>query len=264
MSAVVYQYLTVQEVETIVPASTTSLCLLASYSTDPAVPSNFLKLIHKLSPEFDVMVLLTNERQLNNVESLPPNCKLRCVPNQLLDFGMWARVLHTLEVHNLKRLALVNDSCFIVNDIGRLFSQASTRGYKFWGVTYSLEIAPHLQSYFLVAEHEAIASLLQFFKSVNMSECTQMSKFQIICRFEIGLSVYMAKAFSLDAFYSCRNLEAAANIAHQKRPPNPSFYYWDVMLALGCPLLKKTRSRLNGGDEVIKKYVDAAYIEDVY
>lgn len=233
------RYFTNDQVERLIPPGTQSACLVASYSPRAGICPNLVHYTHELSNHFDRVVLLTNKRPLPNASSLPPTCVVACVPNQCLDFGMWARVLHNLNSTGLRRLGLVNDSCYIVRPLDGAFATAQHHGWEFWGMCYSEEQAPHVQSFFVVAEGGAVARMLDFFKGGRFDGCASLSKDEIVRRYEVGLSRHMSSAHSIHGVYSMDMV--LRRWPERPVPPNAPTFYWDCLLELGCPLLKKTR-----------------------
>jgi hypothetical protein len=256
MSAV-FEYLSPEAVASIVPKHARRLCLMASYEKQASVSDNVIRILQGLSPEFDAMVLLTNRREIGpaDTERLPRTCKIQFVPNQLLDFGMWSRVLRGLhDGYDLRRICLVNDSCTAVGGFAHCFEKARMRRYKFWGLTENTEYAQHLQSFFLVAEDEAVPWMLEFFRRRDMNGYLGADKPTIIRDFEVGLSVHMGERFALNAIFPMTLMNAVFTKYTQRRvgaQPNYAYYRWDVLLAVGCPLLKRIRNRITDDDAAV-------------
>jgi hypothetical protein len=190
---------------------------------------------------------------------------VRVVPNhRALNFAMWARVLHAggLRRDGWTRVALVNDSCTLVGaGFAGVFETARVRGFEFWGLTENTEIAPHLQSFFLVAEGAAaVARLLAFFAGRDMDRYAAASKATVVRDLEVGLSRHMAERFPPRAAFPLRRLDAVLTAcAHRAGARNYAYAQWDVLLAVGCPLLKRNRRQLTADDAaVVRALTDAA------
>lgn len=235
-------YFTSEEVDAIVPSGTRSVCLFATHRAQPDLCPNAVEYARQLGRHFELVVMLTNTRQIGNKDDLPPGCKLVFVPNMCLDFGMWSRVLRRLKARSLRRLGLVNDSCYILGSLDPAFETARAQGWRFWGMCRSEEIAPHVQSFFVVLEAEAVPHGLRFFKRDTLAHCARpgYSKTALVRDFEVGLSRHMAARFEPRAVYS---MDSVLQVAAPKDgfPNNVATVYWDALLLLGCPLLKKTR-----------------------
>lgn len=246
----------------IVPEATTSLCLMASFLQSPRIPANLLEYMRQLAIHFDHMIFITNDCHgyscLENQNELPIHCKVVFVKNEGADFGMWYKILGSLQASpRLQRICIVNDSCWIVNDLDNAFARAKRNSYKFWGLLKSFEVRPHIQSFFAVAEEEAVRPFLEFFHSATME--SNISKHDLIHQFEIGLSDHMAKRFDLHSHYSMDNVLQL--VSPRQLPPNASVNYWDVLLILGYPLLKKKRVMIVNEVDFLRKWIDPYFLK---
>jgi len=244
----------------LIPPGTRRLCLFATY---PGPGARFapaaLEYIRHLMRHFDRVVVLANQDKA--VESPPfPSVAVMLVPNLCRDMGMWWRVLVPLAVSRLEAhpslaslvaLALVNDSCEVAptpkNNTDAAMDGIFEWGWKqpegLWGVSKSFEIAPHVQSYFLVAHgRRAVHELLDFARENDVFAYADKSKPELVEEFEVGLSRAIAAAdppLALSAMYDSRSL--CARSGGSRFHSNPSYGMWDVMLREGCPLVKKLR-----------------------
>lgn len=213
---------------------------MASYRQEPDVCPNLVQYVKDLAPHFDEVIMLTNQRPISNAGELPASCTIRFVPNYCLDFGMWVRVLKHWK-GPLKRLCLANDSCYIVGSLDPLFQHAQKHGWEFWGMSLSKETAEHVQSYFLVAEgDDTVNHMISFFKTMDNRRCGEFSKAKLVREYEVGLSRHMATRYPLNARFSMD--QVSASWPWRYPVSNPTFYHWDALLAMGCPLLKKDHS----------------------
>lgn len=245
----------------IIGEGTTSLCLFASYDTSNRVSDNLIEYVTQLKEHFDKVLFLTNPRgttngQLENEGSL--RCKVVYVPNQCQDFGMWYRLLHRFpDIYNLKRLALVNDSCFIVNDLSRAFKRAAETNLVFWGLLKSDEVSPHVQTFFVVMDSvESVKWGLKFFNDQVMP--TDITRHDLVHVWEIGLSRHMAEQFEVSGVYSMQDVLKVAPA--RSAPSNASVYYWDVLLYLGYPLMKRNRKNVSTAIQVITDRIHPYYL----
>lgn len=249
-------------VKQIVPEQTTSLCLMGSFLAYPTIPTNLLEYMRQLSRHFDRMVFITNDchgGHLTNQDKLPESCVVVFVKNEGLDLGMVYKVLANLQKNNLRRICHVNDSCWVVNDLDNAFARAKRNNFKFWGLLKSFEVRPHIQSFFVVAEDEAIDHYLDFYRNAEME--SNISRHDIIHKFEIGLSEHMSHKFDLDSHYS---MESVLRVAPERPlPPNASVNYWDVLLMLGFPLLKRNRTNFIGSVDVMHVYIDPYFLNTI-
>lgn len=245
----------------VIPSTTEHLILFSSYSENSVIDDNVFNyanaIISGIGFQSVTQVLfLTNNRELSNstIQRAESIGKLIRVPNQVMDFGMWARVLYTLclsSFPNLKTLILVNDSCNMVNSVELQKLIRKHIDIPLWGITDSLEIEPHLQSYFLVFQGtESIEHVLAWFKRKQWSWMTRADKDKVVLACEIGLSAWMAAKYgALHAVYPYTDVikvkgTASDQILNQgNRYPiyNPSMTFWDKLAVMGCPLIKKKR-----------------------
>jgi len=204
-----------------------------------------------------------------------PTTIVRCrVPNMCLDFGAYWRVLGAVlaagRAREFTRVGLVNDSCLVVRGMGPLFAWGTAR--PFWGVTYSLDVAPHLQSYFLIFDGAAsVGALMSFVRATDVAPFATRTKRALIVSFEVGLSRYMAaRGFELAGRYSSASLATCtslpANYDKLRRAPcgtNPAHCMWDRMLAEGCPLVKRARRNFSGDLAFILRFAEPRMVAHV-
>lgn len=246
-------YLPAARVDEVVPPGARSLGLLAHYSDAPALGPNLVEYVRQLAREFEVFVLLTNHGELADAAGLPANCRVVTAPNHGgLDFGKWAFALHNLGPRPaLRRVGLFNDSVFVVRDVAPFFRRAEAAGWRAWGMTGSEQIAPHLQSYFVVADGaEAARALLGFFRGRDIAHVLApgYTKEALVGEFELGLSRHLARIQPLHAFYTMRT----PGLRGGALTDNPSMAHWDALLDLGMPVLKKMRYERVPGAQVLQ------------
>lgn len=242
-----------EEVAAMVPSATRTLCVFAIHSTLNYFEHNVLVYLANLSKQFDRIVVMTTQLEVINARDIPPNCVYRTVPNQCHDFGMWFRVLWNLPTEALTTIALVNDSCTIHAPLDELFAVAGVHPeWRCWGVTDSVEVQPHLQTYFVVMRDAVIRHLIDFVHQSKMSVKSMQDKWTVVRDFEIGLSLFLnSRGVQFNAVYAwdrvkhCRTVLSESGI-------NPSYALWPCLLVLGCPLLKKKRLHYRHEAEFLK------------
>jgi lipopolysaccharide biosynthesis protein len=169
--------------------------------------------------------------------------------NQTLDFGSWKVGLERAgDLARVSRLMLANDSCYgPVSDLGRFLERMPAAEADVWGMTDSLELEPHLQSYFLLFYPRALASPMfhEFWREFRFVR----SKYRVIQDYELGLSRKLRQAgLRLRAAYPYEKVAAAARAggeAFQYReelvqgPLNPTLFMWDVLVReFSAPFIK--------------------------
>jgi rhamnosyltransferase len=111
----------------------------------------------------------------------------RLCDNAGYDFGMWAQMIAPLHLQDWDELVLTNSSVFgPVSPLAQVFARMSDIACDFWGMTDSLELEYHIQSFFLVFRKPILTSgkLEEFFASV----LPYRHKWQVIRSYELGLT----------------------------------------------------------------------------
>jgi rhamnosyltransferase len=111
----------------------------------------------------------------------------RVCENAGYDFGMWAQSLASLHLEDWDELVLTNSSVFgPLTPLAQLFARMDDRTCDFWGMTDSLEIEYHIQSFFLVFRKSMLKSgkVARFFASI----LPYRHKWQVIRSYELGLT----------------------------------------------------------------------------
>ncbi|MES2439825.1 MAG: rhamnan synthesis F family protein [Verrucomicrobiota bacterium] len=191
------------------------------------------------------------DADLNILKSLGVEIILR--GNCGLDFGMWNAALKTINVSEVEELLLTNSSIIgPLAPLGPIFEQAKVWQCDFWGITDSTELAPHLQSYFIVLRKNVIESLA--FERFWSSMMPYHSKSQIIRSYEIGLTIWLEEqGFRWRALIS---QESVWKICAQKRSmlktgldrilkrkwflENTTLSYPELVLEMGSPFFKSS------------------------
>ena len=160
-------------------------------------------------------------------------------PHGEYDFGSYKRGYQYALKHGLleeaDELVLCNDSCFSVMDFDDMFSQMSRRSCDFWGVTDSIEIQYHLQSYFLVFKKNVFTHK-EFANFLN-SVVRQDNVNDVIKKYEIALTPFLQNInFTSDVF-----------IKHQEKI-NPTMKPI-TLLEHNIPLIKRRIFVLYGASE---------------
>lgn len=238
------------------------VAIFASHSELTYLHKNTVKYISAVAKFFDVVIVVTTQHHVHNRGELPVNCVLQQTKNHCHDFGLYWRVLLSLpSSHTIHELLLFNDSCWCVDadKFADVFGRASALPDCFWGMTESNEIMHHLQTFFVGAKgHEAIAAMIDFARSMKhkLTEKHMSNKSVIVYEFEIGMSVFVrAKGVQIRSIYSIMDVSnVRTTLTHAASRANPSYYHWDRLLALGCPLVKKARQTYHAEYNFIQQY----------
>jgi lipopolysaccharide biosynthesis protein len=216
------------------------LALFAHWDANDEVKRYVLHLLGALREVSDEIVFISTaalpESELGKVRHLARRTIL--VDNRGYDFGMWQRGLADVDLAKLEELILCNSSVFgPITPLSDCFETMRTTACDFWAMTDNVEVAPHLQSYFLVFRRSVLRSghLETFFSSV----LPYRSKEQVIRSYEVGLTTFLAEQSFVPAA-----LVPMATLGKKGGPPpisdcrNPTCFYPARLLARGMPFVK--------------------------
>jgi lipopolysaccharide biosynthesis protein len=218
------------------------VCLFAHFDTDDRLDNYVLWYLERLRElDFSIVFISASRLASADVARLRSSCHdviLR--ENAGLDFGSWRAgfVKHGSEITG--RLLLANDSVYgPIGDLKSALDRLTSKNADFYGMVESLQMATHLQSWFLLFEpwvvrHEA-------FKWFWEQPFGTMSKKQIIAQGEVGLSRRLVAAgFRYEALYRPRHFYLAGHAF------NPAHLLWrELLSAGGVPFVKIELLRSN-------------------
>ncbi len=153
------------------------------------------------------------------------------------DFAAWARIAGDLEMSHTRCLGLMNDSI-----IGPLNAKSfsfvfdrirASRGHLI-GLTDSVQIAHHLQSYFLIAKGEGVPALRDFLAGVKAYD----RKEEVIVNYEVPLSRRFREA----------NLTVEA-LFPSSTDGNETLERWRELIERGFPFVKAKALGLPGAED---------------
>ena len=172
------------------------------------------------------------------------------------DFGMWQHAFHGIDWSAWDEVLLVNSSTYApLHPLQQIFERIEQTPGDYFGITESMELDRHIQSYFLlfrpqVVRHESWA---RFWTHLLPFE----SKRQTIRSYEVGLthwlkqhgfqSVALFPTQSLGRAYGLRRIRGWFSRRWRHGLRNPSLYGADLLLDAGCPFLKVEVLRDNPG-----------------
>ena len=190
--------------------------------------------------------------QITNIKVKPlsENVAIVFQENKGYDFGRFYNYLKTIEKDNYYRIACVNDSNILVNELDRVLNWESISGFDFWGLVDSYEKPwfstwsdnHHIQSHFLVFHKKAIGLLDEYFESVDvdalLNEKDQKTlRRNVINKWEIGLSRFMiSKGLQTGQYCDSQEFTKRFKIRSDSNLPH---LLPEELLANGYPLLKK-------------------------
>jgi lipopolysaccharide biosynthesis protein len=156
--------------------------------------------------------------------------------NQGFDFAAWSHVARGIDFSRTRSLYLINDS--VVGPLNaERFSEVMDRirasSAHLVGLTESLQIERHFQSYFLVAKAEGVAALVSFLSGVK----AYRDKHAVIISYEVPLLRHFLRT----------GLRGEALLPPSMRG-NASIEEWRELLERGLPFVKVSALRSESGD----------------
>lgn len=220
------------------------LCLFAHYHQDAIVAEYVLCYLEALVlAGFAVLVL--------SASPLPESerCKLHAVGAQVvlrdnrgMDFGGWIEACSTLFPIEADLLLLANDSVYApLGDLPAFIEALIAVDADFYGALESLEVAPHLQSWFVLLRPSAYRSGV--FAALMQQPMPGLNgKLALVLRYEVGLTQSLAAAGL--RYRAAFTLFGRRGIA-TALPYNPAHLLWRALIEAGLPFLKVEAVRLN-------------------
>jgi lipopolysaccharide biosynthesis protein len=155
------------------------------------------------------------------------NIKLLKVNNEGWDFGMWYKAILKLDISKYQQIALVNDSCILFKPLDEFMNWARIDKSDLQGITSSEAVSPHIQSYFLIINKNAIKDSVDYF---NINKILPHVS-DVIKTYEIGFSKYLiSKGFKIGAFIDNKGYKGEFS---------PYYHCIDYHISQGIPLIKK-------------------------
>ena len=225
-------------------------CVFVNFDAHGIVDRHVLHHLGALRTEGYEIIFVCNSPSLADAEiaKLRTFCReIVLRDNRGYDFGAWKAGISRLDdLAHLDHLIIANDSVYgPLRPLGPMIAAMRSRGYDFWGITESIEVRPHLQSYFICFEASVLRSSV--FRRFWDNFPLYSEKFRVIFAGEIGLSTRLRRAgFRMGAlcpYAAIRDHDPVAHDAmcsfHPMGISNPTRYFWDVLVRdLGSPFLK--------------------------
>lgn len=213
------------------------VCLFAHFDKDDKLDGYVLRYLAKLK-ELNFAIILISASRLSaaDIARLKGHCDDVIVrDNTGLDFASWSAGFAKHGAAIGCRLLLANDSVYgPIGSLSSALERLTAKAADFYGMVESVEVAPHLQSWFVLLQPQAVRSAA--FKAILAQPFASMKRPQIVRAGEVGLTrQLMAAGFRYEALY--RSNGAA------KLPPrhdaNPMLLHWrEMLLNAGVPFLK--------------------------
>jgi len=240
------------------PSGGERACVFAHFDPAGRIEDYVVLHVRKLAELGLEVVFVSSADGLSGAEiaKVLPHCSRVVVRQNFgLDFGSWKTGIARIgDPGRLRQLVLANDSVFgPLRDLRPIFAQMEARKLDLWGLTESLELGRHLQSYFLVFEQGALAS--PYFREFWGGVGFHLRKSSIIRRGEVGLSQgALRRGWKIGAFIDGVAVRDAARrepgFEYPDRIDTPGFnltlFAWDLLIRdFGFPCLKTEILRQN-------------------
>ena len=209
------------------------LCLFASYSPDGTVRQHAISYCQRLR-ELGfrvVMIVATDTKDLKLIDPGPQACDALIVrENAGFDFASWATALKIEpRLWTCSSLFFANDSVYSSSpNLSETIERIEGIPADFVGLTDSIELQPHFQSFFFVLQNRALQhpKVQEFWNSVRVLS----TKHEVIANYE----VFMRRLFEA-AGLRCRAL-FPASLWNERR--NPAHFRWRELIECGFPFVK--------------------------
>jgi lipopolysaccharide biosynthesis protein len=212
------------------------VCLFAHFDQDDKVDDYVLRYLKKIKDlKFSIVFISTARLGQSDVERLGAyGCEVILRENTGLDFGSWSAGFAKCGSAIGGRLLLANDSVYgPIGSLAVALDRLTQKRADFYGLVESVEIAPHLQSWFLLFEPWVVKSAE--FGEILAQPFSAMTRRQIIQNGEVGLSRrLMGMGFRYEALH--RNDRGGLSRRHDA---NHMLVFWrELLLVEGIPFLK--------------------------
>ncbi len=220
------------------------VCLFAHYHQDGIVAVHVLHYLRALRDAgFVTVVLSTASLDTEGCDALRnAGADVILRENRGMDFGGWIEACRRFFPLRADLLLLANDSVYgPLSDLSAFVDRLLAHEADFYGAVESQEIAPHLQSWFVMLRPAAYRS-----RAFTELMCTPMpemaDKLALVTRYEVGLTQHLAAAGL--RYYAAFSLRGRDGIA-RRYPYNPAHLLWREMIDAGVPFVKIELLRLN-------------------
>ncbi|MBF0360983.1 MAG: hypothetical protein HQK49_08225 [Oligoflexia bacterium] len=244
-------------------SKTSSVCLYAHFDPNAQIDDyvvRHLKALQKLDFAIIFSTTMSTSAADSEIDKIRPYCAHIILRKNIgIDFGSWKSALHLLETrygqylkNKCQYILLANDSVYgplfdMSSMISEMRAKLESKEVDLFGLTDSSERKYHLQSYFLLFSDRVIKSKCwsKFWNNIKFYQDKQL----IINKSEVGLSRAMLKGgFKLRAYFPYKKIaEQILRLPHHRFkliidfiPPNPSVWFWDVLIKyFDFPFLKR-------------------------
>lgn len=213
------------------------LCLFAHFDAGDRLADYVVRYLGALRAcGFEIVFVTTSRLDAEALARLAPLCRdVIQRENRGLDFGSWQEGFARYGAQCEKELLFANDSVYgPIGDLGAALDRLRALPGTVRGFVKSMQIRPHLQSWFLLFSPAVFRS--PAFQRFMAQDFAGMTKTQVIERGETGLLDALAgEDARLAAFYEPSSVYAARVIAYF----NPTHTLWRELIEIyGVPFVK--------------------------
>ncbi|MBR0904599.1 rhamnan synthesis F family protein [Bradyrhizobium liaoningense] len=172
------------------------VCLFSHFDVQNKLDKHVLYYLSALADEGFSIVLITSNMELD-AESFAAAREICAAvvhrENKGYDFAGWSTAIQVFRgIYKANQILLANDSVYgPMRSLASIFETMERKPCDFWGITESLEVEWHLQSYFLLFTRAAVRAPVfkQFWENVTAIS----DKTELIHRYEVPLGRIFAE-----------------------------------------------------------------------
>lgn len=200
---------------------------MAHFDPDAQLADHTKRFIEQLIGVCDKVILVTTSgldpRSQLWAESQAPLTVIER-PNEGYDFMSYRTGLEAAALSEATELVVCNDSFVgMTSSLRRIWRTMARKRCDFWGITMNAEIAPHVQSYFMVFRPGVAMSAA--FRSFWSNVRVLPTKTDVIHAYEIGLSQHLiAEGFLPAAFFVPSTRETWRALERQRWCWDPNYF----------------------------------------
>lgn len=243
------------------PPTRREVCLFVSYAARPVVKHHVrqhLRAFHDAG--FDVLFVLNTPHAASAFtfdDGLRGLCRGVFVrENKGFDFGAWAHLAQTVDLGEaLERVVLVNDSILGPLDgaqFGAMVEAIRHSPADVLGLTRSMAVRSHLQSFFLVFQHEALRRGV--FGSTMQAIRNFQTKEAVIDVYETHLTRHMESL-------GMRCASVFPMLSQDPHSSNDTYFRWDELIRHGFPYVKISLLAERRTDATLRAAIPAALLD---
>ncbi|MGQ7869951.1 rhamnan synthesis F family protein [Sunxiuqinia sp. sy24] len=228
-----------------------NLCFFLHHFSGDYFPVYVQYYLNELEHYFDEVIMITNDRRISQKPSLlNKSVRIQFEKNEGYDFGLFYKGFQSIDPSNYNQIACINDSNVVFGKLNFLFDWGKAQQADVWGLVDSHEKpwfsehedSYHIQSHFVVFNNKAIASLPDFFKTIDYNQMIKerdLKKLRrkVINDWEIGLTQYL-----LSQNLTCCTFVDSKHMAVKKdalKPVNIFHKHYTELIEGGIPVIKK-------------------------